>query len=546
MHPRTLRLTIAFTALAGLCLLSFPSGSSSQEDTAHLVLRKKVAAKDRPSVYIVQKGDNLSTIIRRKLGKPAAESASVNRLVRKLNPQIRNADLIYPGQRITLPRPAAGPGKTGYVVLKGDSLSVILHEKLGIPPAEMSRWIGLVKSLNPGLANPNRIYPGQTLILPDKEAPAREAGEQAASPARADPAIDARAFRPDGGDLDILAAVIKVSGGTLVRSGKVFIPLTDTDHLAVDCTDVPMAELADGSRVFLDFGGQIPAETVALMRSRWGNYSVVAGGGTDGVFSALSSLFGASRDFAFRRHGKPVDLGAVAALTITADWLLERKEADGRTRSLLGLCRTPAQSQPIPDPVARFAERKGFPVLEIDGGTGTLVIRKPHAPPAGVPALDAAGNRALVGSLLEALGYAYTKEQRIPVPGAVQDGSPLVIRTDYAVKIGTRTVAIHFGDMAAQARVKLGEMGMGLVQLAVDDNRTAVVEKVLKGLDIPFQQDRDEFKPPGDDSPPRWVVTLEAIRLTSERGTVYLVSSDADRELCGFIRERWNRNILLY
>ena len=72
MNPRTLRLMIAATALAGLALLFIPSLSLSQEDTAHLVLKKKVGSKDRPSVYIVQRGDNLSTIIRRKLGKPAA------------------------------------------------------------------------------------------------------------------------------------------------------------------------------------------------------------------------------------------------------------------------------------------------------------------------------------------------------------------------------------------------------------------------------------------------------------------------------------------
>ena len=112
MHPRTLRLMLAVTALTGLALLLIPSLSASQEDTAHLVLKKKAGSKDRPSVYIVQKGDNLSTIIRRKLGRLAAESASVGRLVKKLNPQIRDVNRIYPGQKITLPRLAAEPGQT--------------------------------------------------------------------------------------------------------------------------------------------------------------------------------------------------------------------------------------------------------------------------------------------------------------------------------------------------------------------------------------------------------------------------------------------------
>ena len=133
-QSRTLRFVFVALFLAGLASFYLAAATQAQEDTAHLVLRKKGPVKDSPSVYIVQKGDNLSTIIRRKLGKPASESASVSRLVRKLNPQIRDVNRIYPGQKIALPRLASEPGKTGYVVRKGDSLSAILHERLGIPP----------------------------------------------------------------------------------------------------------------------------------------------------------------------------------------------------------------------------------------------------------------------------------------------------------------------------------------------------------------------------------------------------------------------------
>ncbi|MCK7469321.1 MAG: LysM peptidoglycan-binding domain-containing protein [Desulfosudis oleivorans] len=221
MQSRTLRFVFVALFLAGLASFCLAAAAQAQEDTAHLVLRKKVTAKGSPSVYIVQKGDNLSTIIRRKLGKPASESASVSRLVRKLNPQIRDVNRIYPGQKIALPRLASEPGKTGYVVRKGDSLSAILHERLGVPAAEMARWIGLTKKLNPGLADPNRIYPGQALILPDRGQPTPAPVERAAGPAQADaPTMDARMFRPTDRDLDIIAALVRLSGGTVVRSGR--------------------------------------------------------------------------------------------------------------------------------------------------------------------------------------------------------------------------------------------------------------------------------------------------------------------------------------
>ena len=541
MQSRTLRFVFVTLLLAGLASFCLAATTQAQEDTAHLVLRKKGTAKDRPSVYIVQKGDNLSTIIRRKLGKPASESASVSRLVRKLNPQIRNVNRIYPGQKIALPRLASEPGKTGYVVRKGDSLSAILHERLGVPAAEMARWIGLTKKLNPGLADPNRIYPGQALILPDR-------GESAPGPVeRADaPPMDARMFRPTDRDLEIIAALVRQSGGTVVRSGKVFIPLTEEEHLAVDCADIPMVELADGSRIFLDFGRRIPADTAGLVRSRWPNFSVISDGGTEGVFSALAGIFGASRDYTFRRHEGALDIGASPALKLRVDWILSRKGPDGQENTLCGVCRTSGRSQPIPEPVTRFAEKKGVTVFEIDEGTGAARVGQalPSAPD--IPSLDAGGNRAFVGSLLDTLGYTYAKDRRIPVSEATQDGSPLAIRTDYSVRIGARTVVIHFGDLPAPFQVKLNESGMGLVQIAGDDERRAVLEKVLKGLEIPYVSETAEFRPPEDGSPSRWLLTLGVIRVTSEKGTLYLVPSDADRDLCAFIRERWNRQLVLY
>ncbi len=114
------------------------------------------------------------------------------------------------------------------------------------------------------------------------------------------------------------------------------------------------------------------------------------------------------------------------------------------------------------------------------------------------------------------------------------------------MRIGARTVVIHFGDLPAPFQVKLNEKGMGLVQIAGDDERRAVLEKVLKGLDIPYVPETAEFRPPEDGSPPRWILTLDVIRVTSEKGTLYLVPPDADRDLCAFIRERWNRQLVRY
>ncbi|MGE5790630.1 MAG: hypothetical protein ACM33C_07150, partial [Syntrophaceae bacterium] len=383
-------------------------------------------------------------------------------------------------------------------------------------------------------------------ILPDRGGPAPGPVEQAAGPGQADaPQPDASLFRPTGRDLDIIAAVVKQSGGTVARGGKVFIPLTEEEHLAVDCADIPMVELADGSRIFLDYGHQIPADTAGLIRSRWANFTVVSDGGRS-VYSALAGIFGASRDYTFRKQEEALTIGTAPALKLRGDWILSRKGPDGQENTLCVVWSTSGRSQPLPEPVSRYAEKHGAPVLEIDEESGA--VRIPQALPAApdIRSLDAGGNRALVGSLLDTLGYSYAKDQRIPVPGATKDGLPAAIRADYSVRIGTRTVVIQFGDLPSQFQVKLNEEGMGLVQIAGEDDRKTALEKVLKGLDIPYVQENSEFSSPGEDRPHRSILTLAVIRLTSEKGTLYLVPPDADRELCAFIRERWNRQLVRY
>ena len=547
MYPRTLRLTLACAALTGIVLLSVPPVSLSQEDTAHLVLRKKAAAKDSPSVYVVQKGDSLSKIIRRKLGRHAAESASVRRQVKVLNPQIRNPDRIYPGQRIALPRLGDAPGGPAHVVSKGDTLSQILHDRLGIKAGEMAAWIRLVMQLNPGLSDPDRIYPGQALLLPRKDrAPDVPAGQQAAQAEAGAVQTAAGAFQPTDRELAVIAAVVRRSGGDLVRSGKYFVPLTETEHLVVDCADVPMAELADGCRVFLDFGRRIPEGAAALVRARWGNFTVLHESGTGGVFSVLEGIFGASARYAFRRHTEKLELGATPGLALRPDWVLVRRSADGGEHVIAGIFRASAQTPPIPEPVARYAESKGVAVLEIDDGGGS--VRERQAAPAAVEPgiLPGGGNRVFVGSLLEALGYAYKTDQPISLPDASKETEPLVMRVDYAVRIGARTAVIHFGETATPTRVKLRESGIDLIAVAGSDDRKTVVEKVLGGLEVPYATGIEEFRPPAEGEPPRWVLTLSAFRVTAAGGTLYLVADDADRGICAFIGERWNRRIVLY
>jgi nucleoid-associated protein YgaU len=133
-----------------------------------------------PRTYVVQPGDTLSSIAQDQLGDANCWPA-IFLLNRGL---IRNPDLIFPGQVLTLPTSAAAgtdssPSPTDsttaganssacsatprlYVVQRGDTLSSIAQHLLG----DAGRWPALFALNRAVLDSPDLILPGQVLVLP--------------------------------------------------------------------------------------------------------------------------------------------------------------------------------------------------------------------------------------------------------------------------------------------------------------------------------------------------------------------------------------------
>jgi len=105
------------------------------------------------SAYVVKKGDSLSLIAQRTLGnyKLWQEIYDLNRNI------ISNPDLIYPGQKIKLPS-----ARNVYLVQRGDCLFKIAGQHLN----HTSRWYEIYQMNRRQIRNPNIIYPGQKLFMP--------------------------------------------------------------------------------------------------------------------------------------------------------------------------------------------------------------------------------------------------------------------------------------------------------------------------------------------------------------------------------------------
>lgn len=95
-------------------------------------------------VYIVQRGDTLKSIAR--------QFGTTSAVLRQLNPEITNPDVIHVGQRIIVPI-----SSNTYTVQRGDSLGEIA--------VRFDTTVSALLRLNPQITDPDLIFPGQVIRI---------------------------------------------------------------------------------------------------------------------------------------------------------------------------------------------------------------------------------------------------------------------------------------------------------------------------------------------------------------------------------------------
>ena len=159
--------------------------AQAAEDTAQITFSKTAVARQDLQIYTVRKGDTLSAIVRKLPDVRERDIPELYRLIGELNPDIDDLNtlrtglpLVVPGKVISdtaAPPPTTASAsrtadtpttKRAYTVKRGDSLIRIVHRELNIKSNTQSTLI-TIKTLNPSITDVNRIFEGQTIILPE-------------------------------------------------------------------------------------------------------------------------------------------------------------------------------------------------------------------------------------------------------------------------------------------------------------------------------------------------------------------------------------------
>jgi len=178
-------------------------------------------------IYEVRAGDTISGIVKKH--KHLAPHLSINRQVRKTiaaNPQIKDPNIIEIGEKILLGKIInSGPTKdfAFYEIKKGDSVSKIISRLYsGI---DTNQALNYVRSLNPQVMNFNTVKPKEVIKLPSKARVVDLTSKYVERVVASVKRIEPRYFYPD----ELGFEIKKMSGEDASRYISQFQRLTKTD-----------------------------------------------------------------------------------------------------------------------------------------------------------------------------------------------------------------------------------------------------------------------------------------------------------------------------
>ena len=519
-----------------------PAPSAPAGGQAELNLRRSVNTREFRGQEVqgeerqIGPGDSLWRILVEEKGLSGKKFRSYLVVIRGLNPQVKNLDVLRVGDKIFIPLRAdqlleAGPStevavseKTqpgagvtiSYRVKAGEHLYQILREQLKVTDVrKVAQYYALVKDLNPERKNWDTLVEGEILRLPTvgrgqeitaraappaletKPAPALRAGAElkpapeataSAAPKTALGPQDRRQTlrAPAKDHMALFATVVEAMGGQMQQSGEEVVAVKDGTVRFDKSTYPVIYNPTLGQKVVIDQDDKIPAS----LRTKLGDPSVgtqvlpMANGVS--IQEAVSQLL-ARLGYQSLPTDRPVivhDEGV--AFEAKGNWIALAPEQSNRTQEIVVINVTDEPSE-IPEYLKSQLVKKGLYLRDVALSSSTGGQKPPEAakPPKDVAAQVKNWPRnkgEMVDSLLLSFGISFGVGETLSVE--LRDGLRVEARTDRIFEQGGKRTALFFQRTDPEIKQALQEkQGVRTVELdIVSLSSRELIDKILTTL----------------------------------------------------------------
>ena len=567
---KTMKWTLVSLAGVIIMLCIAMPGVAAREETVSLTFRQTASTEDGGYVYRVRPGDTISDIIHDEYGVSYGEIYRILDRVRKINPQIKDINIIHVGQKIRLPgrgkspetappddlipeteergqtvEPLPASGKESppltYTVRKGDSVSRIIHRELGIAYSNMRETLEEFKQLNPHIGDINVIRPGDIMTLPGygTASPVAEMATEEEEPVAVvdeTPAVPEKPYLSMEQEVEVIDQVVGRMDGSVIRDGTFYIPLPPGGQMSIDCARVPIVEFDGGTTLLLDFSSRIPDNLKHVIESTWKTYRFIREKPDSDAPSMLEAVINASPSYRLHKTGTFKTVGQHPGADVLIDWVVSRGGKDAFAINLLD-----DRLSLLPGNLLTYTERAGLEIIEILKETG--MARSDTAIPPRIPTtLRHETNLQLAAVILSTLGHVAERDASTRVFDMERDGFNLSVKADLFLRIDGRDIVIVHKRLPRQFLDILERRGTTVVVLSEAMKGATVVEKILTAVKTPFLRHTFTYPLAGG----RGTILLPAIRALLEGSFLYFIDYDIDSDIYGILYDEWEVNALRY
>ena len=413
------------------------------EKSSDVVTIPYFSAKDLPETkeatsYHVKSGDCVSVLIADRYGKYGTESYHAGEeLFRKLNPQIKNLNLIYAGQMIRLPNP-----------------------QTNIP--------------SPSRSSEDSAVPHET--------PASEGGI-AVSDTKTSPASVLKVGeKPTDSTLSDVASILDAE---LFNKGSYYLPRHGQEDFKIDLFRTPFIKLDNGTRIFFFKDDDNPEPAMKMIKTFWKDVRVVAITPDDSTEKILGAILGKleagvlKRKLDFSDHGVDVE--------VRGKWIIEKSREIGEPERYLCISLIHNAEEQTPASIVRYLDQNNIVIKDI------IMGKNPGPPKEKVfPLINVGGpqdvavnadRKTFVKNLLAAVGYRYIPDKPITFQYA---GVQIQASSNLASGKDGKTFLIDFGDFYGDAVQAIEKSGYSIIQIKDNDTLDDIIQKLFGAMNVSY------------------------------------------------------------
>ena len=534
--------------------------------------------------YIVQKNDWVSKLFRQKGEIAQKDYPKFISIFRRLNPYIRNIDLIRPGQYILIPLkrlkkddlPGQSSGivtipfvtiskiteilntySTKYKVKKGDCVSILVARRFGAYGTESyKKGFELFKFINPAIADPNFIYTGQVINIPDaslRKQPwyyslfdslgntKRDVGPKYQPVASKDQLIASEIQRVKIGSPFLKTA--SILNAKLLDKGTYYFPGKKEEKFELDLSKFPMLEFKDGTMIIFPREGQIKGPDLSVLKSFWSDVNIVSIAPDASMEQILDSIFNVIKKEPYVNRLSFSDHGVKTV--VSARWITDKPYATEKKRRHVCITLIEDLSERTPESISRYMDQHSISIIDIlvdnnEPKQKPKIIGQEIHIAENVISINPTNRKVFVNDLVTAIGFNYAKNIKITFPYAgiqVEAISNLVTTKD-----GSHLL-IDFEDLYGDAITSIQKTGFDIIQVKKKDNPYTIIQNLLTGTGVSYTNDPTFFAA----KRPVTYNTALTIRgfLVTNTGKMLLAASPLHESVIQFLRNEGVRIIMI-